>query len=95
MYFCCRTVNLINVKSIYSGYISVTVNGIAIIFCIQLPKDLGNTFPEYFCKKYIFYCSYISVTINGIAFIFYIQLPKDLGNTFPGWKFFGALILQF
>ena len=36
-------------------YISVTINGIAFIFHIQLPKDLGNTLPGYFCKtKYFF-----------------------------------------
>ena len=29
--------------------ISVTINGIAFIFYIQLPKDLGKTFPRYFC----------------------------------------------
>ena len=39
------------VKVFEYGYISVTINGIAFIFYIQLPKDLDNTFPGYFCKK--------------------------------------------
>ena len=43
------------VKVFEYGYISVTINGIAFIFDIQLPKDLGNTFPGYFCiQKYFF-----------------------------------------
>ena len=39
------------IKVFEYGYISVTINGIAFIFYIQLPKYLGNTFPWYFCKK--------------------------------------------
>ena len=43
------------VKVFEYGYISVTINDIAFIFYIQLPKDIGNTFPGYFCKnKYFF-----------------------------------------
>ena len=35
--------------------ISVSIHLIAFIFYIQLPKDIGNTFPGYFCKKkYVF-----------------------------------------
>ena len=43
------------VKVFKYGYISVTINGIAFIFDIQLAKDHGNKFPGYFCKKkYVF-----------------------------------------
>ena len=39
------------VKVFKYGYISVTINGIAFIFDIQLAEDLGNPFPGYFWKK--------------------------------------------
>ena len=41
------------VKVFEYGYISVTINGIAFIFDIQLAKDIGNTF---FVKQIFFYC---------------------------------------
>ena len=37
--------------------ISVIIHRIAFIFYAQLPKDIGNTFPGYFCKKKI-YCKF-------------------------------------
>ena len=50
----CPSVTLL-VKVFKYGYISVTINGIAFIFDIQLSKDLGNTILGYFGKtKYFF-----------------------------------------
>ena len=46
------------VKVFLNGYILVTINSIAFIFYIQLPKDLGNTFPRYFCKNKKSYCKF-------------------------------------
>ena len=47
------------VKVFEYGYISVTINGIAFIFDIQLAKDLGNPFTKLFLKKIIFfYCKF-------------------------------------
>ena len=42
------------VKVFWIANISVSIHRIAFIFYIQLPKDIGNTFPGYFCKKNIF-----------------------------------------
>ena len=43
------------VKLFEYGYMSVTINGTAFIFDIQLAKNLGNTIPGYFCKKKYFF----------------------------------------
>ena len=43
------------VKVFLLANISVSIHRIAFIFHIQLPKDIGNTFPGYFCKKIYFF----------------------------------------
>ena len=71
------------VKVFEYGYISVTINGIAFIFYIQLPKDLGNTFPRYFCKKKYFFIVNLGV------------LDQAFFKMLLTWKCVAGLLLNF
>ena len=59
------------------GYISLTINGIAFIFYIQLPKDLNNTCPM-FCEQNIFCNGHLIVFRLNFFFKFWVVEAFDL-----------------